>query len=186
MSRPHPTIDDLQRVHQLAAEQFPHEYLDVGLGAIGLFLHNSAKNAGYIQTPLNSITFASVGVDGIHFGSITDGHNVVSESPIVVTIPMAFDQPDYIVGESLYDFLCLGCRHGYSNLGNLHPNLEVTLDHYTNPPNDFYDDRAPGILQLLRDQFSLRPWRDVRAHFHDLQRRFLGSLRTATIPGESE
>ncbi|HEX3147335.1 MAG TPA: hypothetical protein VHR66_04585 [Gemmataceae bacterium] len=181
-----PTIDDLRRVHQLAAEQFPHEYLDVGLGAIGLFLHDSPRKAGYRQTPLNSITFASIGVDGIHFGSITDGNNVAPESPIVLTIPMAFAHPNVIVGESLYDFLCFGCRHGYSDLGNLHLNLEATLDHYTNPPTDFYDDRAPGILQLLSDQLSLRPWRDVREHFADLQSRFLLTLRMASASGEHD
>lgn len=180
MSLPQPTIDDLQRVHQLAAEQFPHDYLDVGLGAIGLFLHNHPKNAGYRQTPLNSITFASIGVDGIHFGSITGGDNVAPDCPVAITIPMAFDDPNYIVGESLYDFLCFGCRHGYSNLGNLHLSLEPTLDHYTNPPNDFYDDRVPGILRLLSEQLSLCPWRDVRGHFNDLQSRFLVTLRTAT------
>jgi hypothetical protein len=174
-----PTIDDLQRVHELAAKQFAHEYLDVGLGAIGLFLHNPPKNAGYRQTPLNSITFASIGVDGIHFGSITNGHTVNSGCPVVVTIPMAFDKPNYIVGESLYDFLCLGCKHGYSNLGNLHLNLEATLNHYSSPPDDFYDDRAPGILRLLSDQLSLRPWRDVRGHYNDLQYRFLVTLRMA-------
>lgn len=152
MSEPLPTIDDLQRVHQLAATQFPHEYLDVGLGAIGLFLHHPPKNAGYRQTPLNSITFASIGVDGIHFGSITDGDNMAPACPIVITIPMAFDRPNYIVGESLYDFLCLGCRHGYSNLGNLHVNFETTLDHYMNPADEFYDERAPGILRLFTDQ----------------------------------
>lgn len=174
------TIDDLRHVHQLAAGQFPHEYLDVGLGAVGLFLHDPPKNAGYRQTPLNSVTFASIGVDGIHFGSITDGNTVASDSPVVVTIPMAFDEPNFIVGESLYDFLCLGCRHGYFNLGNLHLNREATLDHYTNPPEDFNDDRAPGILRLLCDQLSLSPWRDVRGHFNDLQSRFLATLRMAT------
>ena len=170
-------FDDIQSVHQLAAKQFPHEYLDVGLGAIGLFLHNPPKNAGYLSTPLNSITFASIGVDGIHFGSITDSDTMNPECPVVVTIPMAFDQPNYIVGESLYDFLCLGCRHCYFNLSNLHLNLEETLDYYTKPMVDFYDDRQQGILQLLSDQLSLRPWNDVRSHFHDLQTRFLETLR---------
>ena len=175
-----PTIEDLQRVHQLAAYQFPHEYLDVGLGAIGLFLHNPPKNAGYRQTPVNSITFASIGVDGIHLGSVTDGENVDPRCPIVVTIPMACDEPNYIVGASLYDFLCLGCKHGYSNLGNLHLNLEGTLDYYTSPPNDFYDERAPCILRLLSDQLSLHPWRNVRGHYNDLQARYLVTLRMPT------
>ena len=175
-----PTIDDLQRIHRLAGEQFPHEYLATGPGAIGLFFHNPPKNAEYRSTPLNTITFASIGVDGIHFGSITDGGNVDPNCPVVVTIPMAFDNPNFIVGESLYDFLCLGCRHGYFNVGNLHLDLEATLDHYTKPPDDFYDDRASGILRLLSDQLSLRPWRDVRGHFYDLQSRFLVTLRMAT------
>jgi hypothetical protein len=50
-----PTIDDLQRIHLRAADQFPHEYLDVGLGSIGLFLHNPPKNAGYRQAWANGV-----------------------------------------------------------------------------------------------------------------------------------
>src|SRR5688500_5732474 len=99
------TFDDLRRVHQLAAHNFPHDYLDVGLGAIGLFLHDCPKHSSYRPTPLNSITFASIGVDGIHFGSVTDGETVDPESPVVVTIPMELDDPNYIVGKTLYDFL---------------------------------------------------------------------------------
>jgi hypothetical protein len=182
MSQPNPTIGDLKRIHELAREQFPHEYLDEGLGVIGLFLHDPPRKAGYDQTPKNSVTFASIGVDGIHFGSITERDKVESRMPIVLTIPMAFDEPNYIVGESLYDFLCLGCVHGYFNLGNLHLNLDATLDYYTLPTGDFGDERAPRILRLLTDQLSLRPWQAVRAHFHDLQSRFLASLRMAPTP----
>jgi hypothetical protein len=182
MSQPQPTINDLKRVHQMAAEQFPHEYLDVGLGAIGLFLHDPPKNAGYSQTPTNSVPFASIGVDGIHFGSITEGNVVNSESPIALTIPMAFDNPNFIVGESLHDFLRLGCLHGYFNLGNLHLNLDATLDFYANPPDAFFDDRAPAILHLLSKELTLRPWPNLHSHFHDLQSRFASSLKIAKPP----
>ena len=180
MSQHEVTFDDLQRVHELATNQFPHEYLDTGLGAIGLFLHNPPKNAGYQhKTPTNSVTFASIGVDGIHFGSVTDGPNVAPKSPVVVTIPMEFDDPNYIVGESMYDFLCLGCRHGYANVANLLLNLEESLDYFTVAPDDWFDDRAPGILDLLANELALKPWRDVRAHFHDLQSQFRSSLQVA-------
>lgn len=170
-------LTDLRRVHILASQRFPHEYLDEGLGAIGLFLHDPPKNAGYRSTPANSVTFASIGVDGIHFGSITDGDVIDPMSPVVITIPMAFEAPNYIVGQSLYDFLCLGCRHGYSNLGNLHLNFEATIDYYQNPPNDFYDERSSDILQSMTDELSLASWPDVRGHFSDLQSRLMPMLR---------
>lgn len=170
-------LADLRRIHDLTAQRFPHEYLDEGLGAIGLFLHNPPKNAGYRSTPANSLTFASIGVDGIHFGSITDGNVIDPMAPVVLTIPMAFEAPNYIVGQSLYDFLCLGCRHGYSNLGNLHLNFEATIEHYQNPPEAFYDDRCPAILETMTDELSLATWPDVLAHFLELQSRLLPMLR---------
>jgi len=172
-------LDDLRRVHELTIQRFPHEYLDEGLGAIGLFLHNPPKNAGYRSTPANSITFASIGVDGIHFGALTDGDEFDPMSPVVLTIPMAFEAPNYIVGHILYDFLCLGCRHGYSNLGNLHLNFEATIEHYRNPPNDFFDERSPDILQTMTDELKLGPWSDVRRHFDELQSQFMPLLRAA-------
>ena len=103
-----------------------------------------------------------------------------AKSPVVVTIPMAFDEPNYIVGESLYDFLCLGCRHGYASIANLHLNLDESLDYFTVAPDDWFDDRAPGILGLLANELALKPWRDVHTHFHDLQSRFMPSLEVAT------
>jgi hypothetical protein len=170
-------LADIRRVHELTVQRFPHEYLDEGLGAIGLFLHDRPKNAGYRSTPVNSITFASIGVDGIHFGSITDADVVDPVAPVVLTIPMAFENPNYIVGNTLYEFLCLGCRHGYSNLGNLHLNFDDTIDHYQNPPEEFYDERAVDILQTLSDELSLVPWPNVRGHFLALQSRFIPMLR---------
>lgn len=180
LSRHRTELDDLRRVHELTVQRFPHEYLDEGLGAIGLFLYNPPKNAGYRSTPTNSITFASIGVDGIHFGALTDGNEFDPLSPVVLTVPMAFDAPNMIVGRTLYDFLCLGCRHGYSNLGNLHLKFEATIEHYCNPPDSFFDERSPNILQTLTDELKLRPWSDVRRHFDELQPQFMPLLRMAT------
>lgn len=170
-------LTELLRVHCLASQRFPHEYLDEGLGAIGLFLNDPPKNAGYPSTPSNSITFASIGVDGIHFGSVTDSEVVDPMAPVVITIPMALDTPNYIVGQTLYDFLCLGCRHGFANLGNLHLAFDSTIEHYQSPPDAFYDERSPGILQLLTEELALAPWSDVRGHFANLQSDFMPMLR---------
>jgi hypothetical protein len=170
-------LAELRRVHDFTSRRFPHEYLDEGLGAIGLFLQDPPKNAGYRAPPANSITFASIGVDGIHFGSVTDNDLIDPMSPVVITIPMAFEVPNYIVGQTLYDFLCLGCRHGFSNLRNLHLNFEATFEHYRNPPNDFFDERSPNILQAMADELSLKQWLDVPGHFSELQSRFMPMLR---------
>ncbi|WP_144060056.1 hypothetical protein [Rhodopirellula sallentina] len=174
----HPTFDNLLRLHEVATERFPHDYLDVGLNAIGLFFHDPPKNAGYPQTPIHSVTFASIGVDGIHFSSVTDGKTVDPDAPVVLTIPMAFNDPNHIVGENLHDFLCLGCRIGYAELGNLHLDRTATLDRYANNPIDYYDNRSPGILTLLASEFALTPWTNVPQHFADLQSRFKQTLRT--------
>jgi hypothetical protein len=173
------TFDDLWRVHDLITERFPHDYLDDGLGAIGLFLHRTPANAGYPSTPKNSVTFASLGVDGIHIGSLTPGTEVDPTAPVVLTTPMEFDAPNRIVGRTLHDFLCLGCRRGYTYLANLAIHPDATADYFSQPPTEFFDDRAPAILDLVRAEWSLSPWSDVRRHLDELDQEF-GSRRGAS------
>lgn len=175
-------FNDLRRVHDLTVERFPHEYLDEGLGAVGLILYDPPKNAGYPTTPSNSVTFAGIGVDGIHFGSLSNTNDIDPSAPVVITIPMALDTPNFIVGESLYDFLCLGCRHGFSNLGNLHLDRDGVMKHYQSPPETFFDDRATGILQTLSDKLSLAPWPDVRSHFEALQSEYMPKIMLPANP----
>lgn len=172
-------LSELKRVHELASKRYPHEYLDVGLGAVGLFLNTPPRNFGYAATPQNSITFAHLGVDGIHVGVLTANDTIDPESPVVLTIPMAFEQQNFIVGENLHDFLSLGCRGGFAHLANLHLLLDDTLAYYQNPEYEVFDERFPAILALMTDELQLRPWLDVRAHFCDLQESFAARIQTA-------
>jgi hypothetical protein len=166
------TVDDLWRVHDVIAERFPHEYLDLGLGAIGLFLHRNPANAGYPSTPKSSVTFASLGVDGIHISSLTSGADVDPNAPVVLTTPMEFDAPNRIVGRTLHDFLCLGCRHGYTYLANLAVHPDATVGYFSKPPTEFLDDRAPAILEVVSETWALSPWTDVPGHFTELDNDF--------------
>lgn len=175
-------LNDVRRVHELTVQRYPHEYLDEGLGAVGLFLYDPPKNASYRTTPLNSITFAGIGVDGIHFGSVSETSSVDPMAPVVLTVPMSLDIPNFIVGESLFDFLSLGCRHGYSNLGNLHLNRDEVFEYYQNPPGTFFDERAQAILQTLSDELSLVPWVDIRGHFQTLQTKYMPMLQLPVNP----
>lgn len=40
-------FSDLRHIHDLTARLVSHEYVNEGLGAIGLFLHDSPRSAGY-------------------------------------------------------------------------------------------------------------------------------------------
>lgn len=170
-------MDALNRVHKLASDQYPHDYLDTGLGAAGLFLHKCPANAGYQQTPVNSVSFAGIGVDGIHFGTISANGTLAPSAPVVVTIPMALDQSNFIVGESIYDFLCLGCERGFHAIANLDINQPGSLETYAshNEADDF-DERIPEILALMRRELCLEPWSDVQSRFRELQDLYIPAL----------
>jgi hypothetical protein len=150
---------------------FPHDFLDEGLGAVGLFIDSLPKNAGYKQTPINSITFAGTGGDGVHFGFLGASETVKANCPVVVTIPMANHQWNFIVGESLHDFLCLGCKVGFSQLGRLDLDYDLVVEHYSlDALADSQDlERRTRILELLSQEFSLEPWTDVSTKLRRLK-----------------
>src|SRR5687767_64611 len=76
---------------------------------VGLILQIPPGRRDYHCTPLNSVTFASTGGDGVHFGFLhVEG---CSLSPVVMTVPMS-DVHNFVVGESLFEFLCLGAKRG--------------------------------------------------------------------------
>ena len=77
---------------------------------IGMFIHSSLSRWDYFCTPINSMTFASTGGDGVHYGFLNLENS--SLKPVVMTIPMA-DSKNIIVGESLHEFMRLGSRYGY-------------------------------------------------------------------------
>jgi len=73
----------------------------------------------------------------------------------VMTVPMAFDCPNVVVGSNLQDFLSLGCIFGYFRLEGLAYDIARTSSSV---------ESAEGQHPALRDlseQFNLRPWQDV-------------------------
>jgi hypothetical protein len=59
--------------------------------------------------------------------------SIRERSPVVITIPAAFPGQNLIVGESLFDFLCLGTYRGYFCPGELAYDPELTLRARTDP-----------------------------------------------------
>ena len=74
------------------------------LSRFGLEKHSG----GYFCTPKNAVTFAGIGVDGIHFCILPDENDLTLEnSPVYVISPMMPDHYVEIVAENFYDFISL-------------------------------------------------------------------------------
>ena len=182
------TFQALYELHRSIELPATDQYVDPGLGAIGLLLLDPPENFGYHQTPFNSVTFAHLGVDGIHIGSVTKQNCLDDEAPVVLTIPMAplVDmRSNYIVGRNLYEFLCLGYNHGFDDLGNLHLDLDSTLARFLQPPSLTtapYPELAKhclAVLRLLIDRFQLKPIPDLPRHFQELHDEYYDLLELA-------
>lgn len=125
----------------------------------GLFLHRPPKSGGYDSSPRDYLAFASTGGDGVHFsfplGSVGAG-------PIIMTVPMAFEQPNVVVGEDLEEFLCLGSKFGYFSLEQLAYDFAGTSEAIQSA-----DSQSPALASLSR-RFELAPWPDVRTRLMEL------------------
>ncbi len=144
----------------------PHApFLPPGLANLGLLLVNPPEPYGYDQTPENSLTFARLGYDGIHFSLLDVAYP--SDSTVGMTIPMAglIDKTcNVVLSKNLYDFLCLGFACGFGPLGNLHIDRNRTIHEIENgsivgrfkdwPEHEAY---IEGLLEQFRTYFDLIP-----------------------------
>jgi len=124
----------------------------------GLRIHDCLLPGGYDSSPPGYLAFASTGGDGVHF-SIPSGR----AGPVVMTVPMAFDNPNVVVGSDLKDFLSLGCVYGYFGLEQLAYNEDRTINYIEATKEQSY------ALQQLSRHFNLRPWQAVAHHLAALK-----------------
>jgi hypothetical protein len=152
---------------------------------VGLILMNPDKpviNGGYDTTPLGSVYVAGTGGDGVHFSLLPpDGSGV---RPVVMTVPMMFDNPNVVVGGSLREFLALGCTVGYWGLEAL------AYDFYDKPPGRRNEtgrrlqsaepegtEQDVALLRALTAEFDLRPWPDPVGRLAELERLHFDRIR---------
>ncbi|WP_188888783.1 hypothetical protein [Paenibacillus radicis (ex Gao et al. 2016)] len=64
-------------------------------------------HSGYFNTPMDVVAFGSTGMDGAHYGFLTDFGMVadLEEAPIVLVSPMDFDQPAVVVANNIREFI---------------------------------------------------------------------------------
>jgi len=66
------------------------------------------EDFGYPSTPRNALTFASMGVDGVHYAVLKRGGMVRDDSPVIQVSPMDSDGV-LVLAESFLQYLAGGC-----------------------------------------------------------------------------
>ena len=147
-------ISDLQNYFRSLSDSERTELEDEGLRVDELL-----APSGYDASPFGYVTFASTGGDGVHF-NVPLG----DVGPIVMTVPMAFDGPNIIVGANIEEFLALGCVYGYFGLEQLAYNMEGAIRAIQTA-----EDQS-AALSKLSHQFGLEPWPAVGKRLDQLNR----------------
>lgn len=143
-----------------------------GLSCLGLGFKGPKTRGGY--SPGNSRPFAHTGGEGVRFSFLNLPDLSPEEGPVVMTRPGCFHEPNTLVGESLFEFLCLGCRCGYRLLEYLGEGLDVSRRLY-----DLMVEDDPGaedlaryqqdVLDYLVERLNLEPWADVPSRLAELE-----------------
>ena len=137
------TLDEAEAAHPGAEE------------AVGLLLATVERPSGYDATPEGLIPFAWTGGDGVHFSQAPGG------GPVTMTVPMAFDGENVIVGRDLRAFLSLGLRTGYFVLEQLAYDRAAMLARLKT--GDPLDEVAEATLDRIAAAFGIAPPDDPAA-----------------------
>jgi hypothetical protein len=71
-------------------------------------IHPPNRDFGYAQTPRNAVTFAEMGVDGVHYSILEVDGVIDDDSPIIQVCPMDSDTYQ-VLADSFVSFLAQGC-----------------------------------------------------------------------------
>jgi hypothetical protein len=71
---------------------------------------------GYEATPRNALTFANMGVDGVHYAILIIDGEVSDESPVIHVGPMDFSKPYVALGDCFISYLATACGVSLSKM----------------------------------------------------------------------
>lgn len=170
------TFEQLWAIASREAQRIGEMPNDVFL-PVGLRLEIPVKPWEYYCTPTNVKTFASTGCDGVHYSFLELRSS--SELPVVMTVPANYGNPNpnVIISENLYEFLCLGSKASYICLEELSwENRELdflkSVDHA-----EFLSNEQIDLLNVLSSGFSLNTWQVIEERINYLQSKYLDLLQ---------
>jgi len=169
-------LDRLWKLTKEDRESFK-ESENLYFDCIGLNLFKAIQNFEYWCTPTNSITFASTGGDGVHFGLLCEDGKIDDNCPIVMTMPSAYT-PNMIVGENFLEFLSLGCRCGFFTLEQIEydPKEQIALLDSKKYPQEI-EAKEMELLKSIENEFMLKPWSNHSARLDELKEKYLDTLK---------
>ena len=91
-----------------------------GEGVLGdeYLLLPPVQDFGYLQTPMNALTFCTMGVDGVHFAILQLHGRVQEHSPVVYVSPMDAEAA-FVIAGSFLSYLAHGCDVALNEMGVL-------------------------------------------------------------------
>jgi len=169
-----------------------HQRKCAAIGAfepVGLILHNGSLSFGpsashYVNsTPINVAPFAGTGGDGVHFSFLENGGVITDSSAIVMTVPMNFGaEKNFVLGANLHEFLSLGCYCGYYGLEQFAYDYADTIKMVESGragEPEWTENKIQQVLLIrLREEFGLKPWKNVRKRLDELRSSFYLKLQT--------
>ncbi|MEL6602407.1 MAG: hypothetical protein AAFP20_04175 [Cyanobacteria bacterium J06614_10] len=185
------TFDQLWAIAQQVANQSGQSTQNAFL-SLALILERPVAAWQYYCTPKNVITFASTGCDGVHFSFLQQDRMVsgsapispiqqLSRSPVVMTVPMNFENQNIVVSENLYEFLCLGCRTSYGMLELLSCPESNLCALKSFDYAEALSEAQVAQLRLLNDAFSLSPYINLEGRMRHLQSTYLSCLQMGEV-----
>lgn len=150
-----------------------------GLGLLDIEPYDGTVLYPPWTTPRNSLAFATTGGNDVHFGLVAVAGLYGDPSPIVMTVPTAgdtVDETNFIVGETLHDFLSLGCAYGFFDIEQLAYSWKTELfERYSHSPSP--EDEDAEIFGKLRAELSLSPWLEIESKLRQLDAKYKPMLQ---------
>ena len=172
-NKPMITIEDFWRIDDLIKAKWGrkfYQYIDYcGLEPVRPLVHD-----GYFCTPKNTLTFATTGGNGVHFGIITDTNSNETSGPIVMTVPMA-DTKNVVVAEDLNEFFSLGYYVGWFALEEIVYDLDETVDYFSKPDKEITQEKN-AFLEIIRKEFTVHHIPLSKVRLDELEKTYLSIL----------
>ncbi|MDN7242530.1 hypothetical protein QWY14_12010 [Planococcus sp. N028] len=151
---------------------------------LGYYFSDEGISARYLNTPLDVIPFARPGVDGIHFGFLTDFGQVkdLYDAYIVRVSPMDFDNPVHVVARNIEDFISTICFYPDSmeilDMTSLRKEVLEFLCHNPMIPKEtMLTNQEYNIHRIVCEKFQLKPIGNFENYFYLLhQQRGLDAI----------
>jgi|GEM_PF-2355777 len=146
---------------------------------LGLIMNKS--NFQYRCTPPDFITFAHSGMDGIHYGFLTDfgAAKDLENAYIAVASPMDFDHELWIVARNIRDFIRIVCTDR-SVLLNHFGSSEAYITHNNQHKEEESLERMAAARQMLQT-FQLSRVEDLAKYMKELDEERGRSVRYRTL-----